>query len=116
MPKRLRHVSVEERKRIQIWGICQLWMASEDWPSSLVLIVHLTFSSQAQTSSSLINAIIVFTRFGWVGVYLFFVLSGFLITGILFESLGQKSYFVRFYARRFLRIRWEEHTSELQSL
>ena len=50
------------------------------------------------------NVIVSITGYGSYGVDLFFILSGFLITGILFDARNEPNYFRNFYMRRVLRI------------
>ena len=67
----------------------------------LVLVYHQTVLVPACRLDSLFARI---ARLGWCGVDFFFVLSGFLITGILLDSKDRPRYFRNFYARRILRI------------
>lgn len=69
---------------------------------ALVLVCHVAwdFSSPSYMERGLIEV----ARAGWIGVDLFFVLSGFLITGILLDTRGGPKYFRHFYVRRTLRI------------
>ena len=70
-----------------------------------VLAVMLHHFSPWQPGDSGYRAFLAgITASGWAGVDLFFVLSGFLITGILYETRSGPHYFRTFYARRALRI------------
>ncbi|MCA8998212.1 MAG: acyltransferase [Planctomycetaceae bacterium] len=58
----------------------------------------------APSGNPLIFAARKFCSIGWTGVDLFFVLSGFLITGILLDTKGLPHYWRSFISRRSLRI------------
>lgn len=68
----------------------------------LVLFVH--FLGDETPSSGLERAIVKLSNYGIWGVDLFFVLSGFLITGILLDQRGAPHALRSFYVRRTLRI------------
>jgi peptidoglycan/LPS O-acetylase OafA/YrhL len=69
---------------------------------SMVLVFH--FVGSMVPTNGVERAIVAVTKHGLLGVDLFFVLSGFLITGLLYEAHDKPHYLRNFYVRRVLRI------------
>jgi peptidoglycan/LPS O-acetylase OafA/YrhL len=98
MPERLSYPAIQKNLLGHIpsldalRGVAIIWVV---WHNSL---------AGFETSGIFSKLLALFTNSGWVGVQLFFVLSGFLITGILVD--GKKNSFIlrNFYMRRLLRI------------
>ena len=71
---------------------------------AMVVVYHDLFIPTAFPPGSFGSYLQAMARLSWTGVDLFFVLSGFLIGGILLDSRDAPDYFRAFYTRRFFRI------------
>jgi peptidoglycan/LPS O-acetylase OafA/YrhL len=69
-----------------------------------ILLVVLRHLPKGDVNQGLRSLFFKIAEAGWVGVDLFFVLSGFLITGILIRARGEPHALRNFYMRRTLRI------------
>jgi peptidoglycan/LPS O-acetylase OafA/YrhL len=76
-----------------IRGVAIIWVVLHNTTDLLPPVLHGTW-----------HALAFLVHPGWIGVQLFFALSGFLITGGLLDTQSATNYFSAFYARRALRI------------
>lgn len=93
---------LEGTERVEIRGHIPALDGVRGLAIIMVLLVH--FIGDTQPGTSFEKVLTQVTSYGAMGVDLFFVLSGFLITGILFDSRKKPAYFKNFYMRRVLRI------------
>jgi peptidoglycan/LPS O-acetylase OafA/YrhL len=68
----------------------------------MVFLFH--YGGGLQSSKPSIRLIGYITQASWLGIIVFFALSGFLITGSLWDTVGQRHRLRNFYVRRALRI------------
>ncbi len=69
-----------------------------------ILAIILTHSFAQGGDSSFAHLLTTVANTAWVGVTLFFCLSGFLISGILIDMKGTRNWYMHFFIRRSLRI------------
>ena len=69
-----------------------------------IAILLVTIHHFWPSSGDIYQTLSPIAHLGWIGVDLFFVISGFLIGGILIDTKNKEHYFRNFYVRRVLRI------------
>ncbi len=68
------------------------------------VILHNAIDVSQAPATGILRVLKLIAHPGWIGVQLFFALSGFLITAGLLETRGTSHFFRNFYAKRALRI------------
>ena len=71
---------------------------------AILLVVPHNLNLISEPTDTATHVLVATLDRGWIGVQLFFVLSGFLITGILLDTRDRPHYIRSFFARRVLRI------------
>lgn len=97
--KKIERISLNRSKKNDVYRIAQL-DGLRGFAFLLIFIVHLKLPSGFSDAHPLLECI---KEFGWVGVPIFFVLSGYLITELALRE-GRDFSLPRFYARRALRL------------
>ena len=70
----------------------------------LIIIWHYIPNNLTAGTNNFFIYVKMITAYLWTGVDLFFVLSGFLLGGILLDNRSSNNYFKTFYTRRFYRL------------
>lgn len=105
MPARIEHAAQYMRPLVGGLNVVRAGSSRHhfelDGVRGIAILLILTFHLSGGGPESFLQRIFAL---GWCGVDLFFVLSGFLITGILLESKKSPGFFRNFFARRLRRI------------
>jgi peptidoglycan/LPS O-acetylase OafA/YrhL len=86
------------------WPSDQRYVEAFDGVRAMAVLLVIAYHTRAMLDPVDAGLLAGIARNGWVGVDVFFTLSGFLITGILLRTRGQPGWFRNFYVRRILRI------------
>jgi peptidoglycan/LPS O-acetylase OafA/YrhL len=86
------------------WPEQRSFVSAFDGLRAIAVLLVVWYHVHDVVQPAALGAFTAVARLGWVGVDLFFALSGFLITGILLKTRNSDQYFRNFYVRRVLRI------------
>ncbi|HEY1984423.1 MAG TPA: acyltransferase [Terracidiphilus sp.] len=71
---------------------------------AVLMVVMQHYGDLSRSDSQILRILNIIKETGWAGVDIFFALSGFLITGILWQKRNEHNRFKNFYIRRGLRL------------